>query len=643
MTNPISSIRQSLARKISLGILLGALVVFVVAIGILSAKSLQKVREESIAHAERLLEVTALRVEGIMDEVEVATHNMEKMVMNHLQPDSLLAFTERMVELNPDINSCSITTEPFFFPQYGRYFSAYSVRQDDSLITVREGEYEYFDKVWYKSAHDEGHAVWVEPYDDYNEGTLYSKDMIASYSLPLYTDSGSFIGVISTDISLPRLSLLISAEKPFPDSYSIMLGKEGNYYVHPDTSRLVKTTIFDEEDPERQPALIALGHEMIAGNKGVLNVKANGETYISLYEPIERAGWSIALICTESDIFDGYRQLSYFVIILLVIGLSLLMFYCRRAVTHFIAPVKELSAQARNIADGNYDNHMPRTTRPDIVGRLQNDFADMQNTLADHMAKLKAINEATAERNQELAKVNQEVVEAAHQKTAFLQDMTHQIRTPLNVIMGFVQVLRDDFNMIHSEEAEGIVNTMRKNAISVSRMANMLVAAAAVADGRQKAECRNRVGVEEVANKLANMLNQLHLYDVPIVVESHVDKDMQILTNRDYFEKVLNELLYNAKKYTNEGTITLRLEKGGSVVRFIVEDTGPGIPKEAHDSLFKDFRKLNDFNEGLGLGLSISQKFARMIGGNIFLDTNYTTGARFVFEVPLMKEGKGGH
>ena len=78
-------------------------------------------------------------------------------------------------------------------------------------------------------------------------------------------------------------------------------------------------------------------------------------------------------------------------------------------------------------------------------------------------------------------------------------------------------------------------------------------------------------------------------------------------------------------------------------MRFIVEDTGPGIPKEAHDSLFKDFRKLNDFNEGLGLGLSISQKFARMIGGNVFLDTNYTAGARFVFEVPLMKEGKGGH
>ena len=159
MTNPVSYIRQSLAQRISVGILIGMLVVFVVAIGWVAVKSKEKVRKEAYQRAERLLDNISLRVINYLDEAEVATHNIYWQAQANMQPDSLLAYSRRVVELNPHVNSCSITTEPDFFPQHGRYFSAYSVRKGDSIETVREAEYEYFEKVWYKTPREVGKAV----------------------------------------------------------------------------------------------------------------------------------------------------------------------------------------------------------------------------------------------------------------------------------------------------------------------------------------------------------------------------------------------------------------------------------------------------------------------------------------------------
>ena len=107
-----------------------------------------------------------------------------------------------------------------------------------------------------------------------------------------------------------------------------------------------------------------------------------------------------------------------------------------------------------------------------------------------------------------------------------------------------------------------------------------------------------------------------------------------ILTNRSYLTKILNELLYNAKKFTTQGTVTLRLRTGARVLRFIVEDTGPGIPEEARESIFIEFQKLDDFTEGLGLGLGMSRRFAQMLGSDLYLDSSYRNGSRFVLEVP---------
>ena len=112
-------INRSLSLKLSLGILLFVVMVFVLSLGFLFQRSRQLVKQEAMEHATRMLENTALRVTGYLDEVEKATDNMEWLAIKNLQPDSLYNYTRRVVELNPNVNGCSITMEPAFFPQFG--------------------------------------------------------------------------------------------------------------------------------------------------------------------------------------------------------------------------------------------------------------------------------------------------------------------------------------------------------------------------------------------------------------------------------------------------------------------------------------------------------------------------------------------
>lgn len=631
-------IRKSLSTKLSVGILVLVVIGFSMALGFLFQHSRSIVMQEAIERADRILKNNALRVTGFLDEVETATHNMEWLILENQQPDSLLNFTHRMVELNRHFNGCSITMEPNTFPQYGRYFSAYSVRKGDSISTVREAEYEYFEKVWYKLPKSQGKAVWTDPYDDFNAGTLYSDEIIASYCVPLYTSDHHFVGVISTDMSLPWLSATITHERPYKNSYCIMIGKSGQYYVHPDSTKLINQTIFSGIEPDLHPDIITLGHQMTTGKKGYLRVNIDGKDCYVFYQPVPKTDWSIALVCSAYDVFHAYNRFAYIVVPLLIIGLVMILLFCRKIISRHIKPLKQLARQARHITDGHFEDRMPSSKRIDIIGRLQNNFVSMQNKIDKYLSDLRHVSEETVARNEELANANVLAQESTNRKNVFLQDMSHQVRTPLNIIMGFVQVLRDNYQTLSPVEIENITSTMQQNATSVVRMVNMLIAASALENGTT-IEKNDEVNCSQMVQNAANIYNQRPPRTTDLIVEINVPDTLRIHTNKDYLTKALHELLFNAKKFAatqdeKEAKVVLKVQCDESLVWFTVEDNGPGISEADRDRIFKTFTKLDDFSEGLGLGLSIARQFARLLDGDIFLDHTYNNGSRFILEVP---------
>ena len=638
----MSRIRKSLSLKMSHGILLMAIPIFILSLGILFWQSRNFIRQKATEHATNVLNSATQRIRTYMNTIETATNSNEWIAEENFQPEVLLELTDRIVRLNRHVNGCSITAEPDMFPEYGRYFSAYSVREKihtdgqaevDSVTTVREEEYDYYEKVWYKTPKKLGKPCWVDPFDDFNEIGLYTTEMIASYCKPLYKDDGRMLGVISTDLSLRNLAQTVdSASHPYPNAYFMLIGKDGHYFIHPNPALVFKRTIFSYTDPHENADQIALGHEMTAGKQGHMNVVVEGEPCLVCYRPVPGTEWSLALVCPESDILKSYHQLGYVIALLIVVGLVAIMLLCRRAVNHAIRPVTKLSNLTRQIANGQYEVFCPHTQREDVVGQLQNSFATMQESLNFHMGSIRYTTEVTKQRNEEQARATQLAEEALQKKTTFIQNVTHQIRTPLNIIMGFAQVLRDG---MAQEEMASIKNMMLHNSYTLSRLLQMLFDSS---DSGLSEELNNQkqelVSCNEVASESINNLLS-HAPNVNVQFESDVTDDFCITTNRLYLLRSLRELLYNSAKYADQKHLSLRITHTDSKAYFCVEDKGPGISEEKIEQMFEPFTKIDDLTEGLGLGLPLSKRHIISLGGDLTLDTTYRDGCRFVIEMPI--------
>ena len=636
-------IRQSLSTRLSFDILLIVVIVFSLSLGFLYWQSRNIIREEAIDEASHVLDNTALRVKGYMVEVETATRNIIWLVNlhNHDQ-DSLLKYTHRIVANHPNTNGCSITMEPDFYPgdKYG--FSAYSVRLDeepspgkDSVVTVREAEYNYYDKVWYKTPKQKRTACWVDPFDDYNDGTLSSPDMIASYCIPLNDRQGKFVGVISTDLSLKKLTETITAEHPYEHSYFMMLGTDGHYFVHPDTTKLLKQTIFTDMDPREHTDIVALGYEMINGRTGHMDVKMDGKSHIVLYRPLEGTQWSVALVCPSNEMLRGYNRLNYILLPLIVIGLLLLALGCHRIVKHFTQPLGLLAAELRQIGHGDYEKPLPPSQRTDLIGQLQNSFCQMRRSISQHIKDAENTKRETEQRTMELEEATMLARQASEQKTQFMQDMSHQIRTPLNIVHGFSQVLRNGSETMADDEKQKMAETMYVQTNALDYMVSKLFTASLI-ESRQTVSTDDNVNCNSLAREAFENASSLITHTADMQLDSHVDDALTVVTNRHLLLIVLTELLVNALHFTRKGSITMRIETADNMVNFAIEDTGPGIPADKADFIFEKFTKLDIFTEGLGLGLFLCRRVIMLMNGTLTYDPQYTHGSRFIVSLPLV-------
>lgn len=641
----MSRFPHKLSVRLGLGILLMATPVFVISVGALYLQSRYFIRKEAMEHANSVLNTKLQRVRIFMSSVETATNACAWLAEESFKPDSLLSFSRRIVILNNNVSGCSITAEPDMFPEQGRYFSAYTVREGDSIITVREAEYDYYEKPCYKIPRQSGEPCWIDPFDDYNEGTLSNSELIASYCKPLYQDDGKMVGILSTALSFRRLAAaVIEQEHPYPNAYFVLIGSDGCYLMHPDTTRLFKTTIFADKDPIHDTEMIALGHEMTAGKEGTMHVTMNGQLYHVSYKPVPGTGWSLALVCPDSDILARYHHLTNIILILIVIGMLLIVFMSYKVVGRAIRPLGNLLSMSERIATGHYDESIPYTDREDAIGQLQNSFATMQKSLNDHVGSIRRIVEQTKERNEELVRATLLAEVAVRQKTAFIQDVSHQIRTPLNIIIGFANVLRESLTSVGSEklaqdvlakeEVAAIAGMMKHNSAHLDRMVQMLYDSSdQAASEEQRIQRNERVSPNKVARECIDQTLS-HFPALPIRFETDLDDDYCILSNDLYLMRSLRELLYNSAKYSDKKHISLRVTATDSIIRFITEDVGPGIPEESSSLIFNPFSKIDDLSEGLGLGLPLSKRHARSLGGDLILDTSYHDGCRFILEVP---------
>ena len=330
-------IRRSFALRLSLMIVAIATVVFIVAIGELFHRSRTALRQAAVAQATQVLSNTMQHMTALLSEVEVATDNTDWLVLENLQPDALLTISRDMVELNPILDGCSIALEAYFFKDQGKFFSAYSSRRDEGHIeTEQEGNesYFYFGMDWYSLPMQRGKALWIDPFPDSNDITGNNRGLIISYCKPLVTAEGRTIGVISTDISLRKLTQELSKERLFPESYFILSDSR---------DKIIASTNGDIT----QEASIDYDHNLVIANQ------------------IPHTDWKLTIVCPKNDIFKGYYQLIYIVITIVIFGLLLLWVFCYFVVRSNVARLQMLATTTQDMAKGRFDTPIPQTRRKD--------------------------------------------------------------------------------------------------------------------------------------------------------------------------------------------------------------------------------------------------------------------------------------
>ena len=391
MNSILAYIRRKLSVRVSLWVVMFAAIIFIAALGFLFYQSREAVRQEAISHATQILDKTSLRVEGILNRVEVAAGMTEWLVQRHPdKADSMFVYSRGMLLNNPDFYNCSIAFEPYYFKDKGLYFSAYSKHNGDSIRTIQGGSdsYQYFFADWYLMPTLLGHACWTEPYMDLDVATNTS-EMVTSYCQTIKDYDGRVIGVINTSLSLNWLSQTISATKPYPNSYSIMIGRGGTYFVHPDSTKITRQTIFTQTLEEPDTALASLGHAMQRGEEGMREMHMGGEHCYVFYKPLGKTGCSMAIVCPESDIFGGFDRLRRTVMTIVTVGLLLMLYLFIRIITRELSPLRRLAREAETIASGQFDTQLPNLERVDEIGQLSQSFGNMQQSLVRYIEELK--------------------------------------------------------------------------------------------------------------------------------------------------------------------------------------------------------------------------------------------------------------
>ena len=230
--------------------------------------------------------------------------------------------------------------------------------------------------------------------------------------------------------------------------------------------------------------------------------------------------------------------------------------------------------------------------------------------------------------------MKEKAVQAIQRKNMFLSNMSHEVRTPLNAIVGFSAVLTDEDESFDDESRREFSEIIKVNSFQLLKLINDILDFSDFENDNITFNIRTHDAVE-----LCNEVVETVMASRKLEVEMRFDTDLSVLmldTDDARLRQVLINLLVNATKFTEQGSIVLELKMADAgTALFSVTDTGCGIPPEKQHLIFERFEKLNDFVQGSGLGLSICQLIVKYMNGKLWVDSGYTRGARFCFTHPL--------
>ena len=490
MIQQAKKITRTLSVRLSFMVVGAIAVLLAVALFILFHYSRKAVKEESLQKAAQTLEGTVQHIDNILLSVEQAAGNTFFNILPNLnRKDLMFTYSRELVASNPWIEGCAIAFKPNFYKD-SELFMAYVHRAHaDTTNTGHSSLIEsetfanspYTEQRWFSEPIATGVPVWMTHVVDDDADIA----PITTFCLPIPGLDGKPVAVIGVDVSLSLLSRIVLAAKPSPNSYSTLVDRDGSFIVHPDSNLLLYHTVFTEAERRGEPTVKAAANAMMSGEQGYMSFRSKGTNYYIFYKPFKRAtvpgritqelGWSAGIIYPEDDIFGAYNRLLYYVLAIAAVGL-ILLFILVRIITHRqLLPLRMLSKSAQRIADGHYDEPIPDSRQQNEIGRLQNHFQQMQQSLSAHVKELEQLTATLNERGEGLQQAYAKTKEGDRLKTAFLHNMTNQMVDPSDSIISTVNALCKDSGQATQEDLDRYVENINSQGKAITELLNNLL------------------------------------------------------------------------------------------------------------------------------------------------------------------------
>ena len=540
-----------------------------------------------------------------------------------IESGDCIRFIQNLISLNNKAMASGLWYEPFAFHENQRYFNYYVYLSNgqfynDSNYAETE-EYPYTE--WYRKGRlSKGPAVWSGVYYD----AVSRTDMITA-AAPFYNKNGTFTGVATADMNFDDIRKIISNISVGKTGKACLIGPLGEYISYFDGSRDTSQKIQYDEDPN----LAAFGFTIMQRGEGVAAIELNGVRQTAFYKSIPEIKWTLAVFIDDREISSSRLQSVLVLAIVPLIGLILAVFF-----------IFSVARTLRNVAN-KVNNVAAMAASGDLSQRIEiseyDEFGKMEANLNKMMDDMNAL----ITRSDDALKLAQE---ASRAKSDFLSNMSHEMRTPMNAIIGMTvigkeagSIDRKDYAFNKIEDASthllGVINDiLDMSKIEANKMELISV----------------EFNFEKLLRKVVNVIN-FKVEEKQQKFTVSIDRQIPNLLIGDdqRLAQVITNLLSNAVKFTpRSGSILLKadLEEDNDdtcTLRIMVKDTGIGISPEQQAKLFISFQQAENNTSrkfgGTGLGLAISRRIVEMMNGKIWIESELGLGADFYFTAKFKK------
>ncbi len=538
-----------------------------------------------------------------------------------------------------------IETENFRSGVFSKFRLDHEGKKDSLIVTIP-----HFDartRPWYKKAIESEEVIWSEVYQ------MTTGDALGlSASCAVRDKKGKLLGVIGVDLFLSYISTFLSQRDII-----------GSTFIMEDSGLLIASSdnvplFFMSEDKKHNQRIranssnnvfvqkIARYMEQFYPNLGsikedtLMEFMDKNAKYLVLVSPFkisEDEVWLIVSGAPENlflaEIHENNKVMLRYVLIFVLISILVALLLAKL----LSDPLKKLDKSLHEISSGNWISN-PKESFIKELDDLANETFKMNNSLQKLFLSL---NKEIARRKmtEEQLQVSKEKAEESNRlKSSFLANMSHELRTPLSGVLGFSEILTE--TELDDNQLE-MVNTINNSGKTLLNTLNLILDISRIESNSQNVHVTT-FDLDKVIDRVSKLFSPLAtVKGLEIkVISNLIDSNMQ--SDSSLIEHVLNELVNNAIKYSDEGIISIISSQREGFIDIEVLDNGIGIPEDKHETIFEAFRQasegLNRRYDGSGLGLTLCRNYAKLLRGDIKVQSIMKQGSKFTLEIPRVIE-----